>query len=271
MRKILLLCIAIAGLYSCSTDFDLLETTSETTQVAAKNSSDNVKLLRAWTSDSSSPIEQKFVRRFMVKVKNLAYQKEVMIHHKTYNGNWVDIPLTYMQSIPNDEEIWVGEVTPDTQIYEDEFAIKYIVDGQTYWDNNNADNYSMPLSIGAYLSSEIEVLVDPFYTRFYGRYFSVNTDVKRNYGSPGAVEVVYTTDGWITTETAALSYQRYFRVGYAEYIQSPNQYDVDKWATSIRVNADVTTIEYAIVYKVDGQEYWDNNFGKNYVINKEEF
>ncbi len=268
MRKIYLVVFTILGLYSCTNDTDSLDTVNESIELAAKSSSTNVKLIRAWTSNSSSPVQQQYVRRFVVKVKNLAYQKQVTIYHATNNGTWVDIPLTYQQSIENNEEIWVGEVAPDTQYYADEFVVKYTVDGVTYWDNNNGTNYSMPLSIGAYLAPEVEAFVDNYYTRFYGNYFAINVDVRRDYGAVGTVEVVYTTDNWATTQTASLSYQRYFRVGYADYIQSPNQFDIDKWETSVNVGPGVNSIQYAVVYKVAGQEYWDNNFGKNYTINK---
>jgi len=72
----------------------------------------------------------------------------------------------------------------------------------------------------------------------------------------------------VTQEVAALTYQRYFRVGYANYIMSPNQFDVAVYDTTIRVADDVPGIEFAIVYKVKGKEYWDNNYGANYVLNK---
>ncbi len=267
MKKIYLVLVTVLGLYSCTNDTDNLDLANEGVEVAAKNSSTNVKLLRAWTSNSSSPVEQRFVRRFVVKVKNLSYQKQVAIRHATYNGDWVDIPLTFQQSVGDDEEIWVGEVTPDTQYYSDSFAVKYTVNGKTYWDNNNGSNYSMPVNIGAYLAPEVEVSVDTYYTRFTGSYFAINVDARRNYGSAGSVEVIYTTDNWATTQRTSLSYQRYFRVGYAHYIQSPNQFDIDKWETSVQVGPNVNAIEYAVVYKVNGQEYWDNNFGGNYTIN----
>lgn len=267
MKKIYLVLVVVLGLYSCKQDAEITDATNTSIELAAKNSSENVTLLRAWTSNGSSPVRRKYVRRFEVKVKNLAFQKEVAIHHATYAGNWVDIPLRYEQSIDNDEEIWVGEVEPDTEIYSDEFVIKYTVDGQTYWDNNNGDNYSMLVNIGAYLAPEIEVSVDKYYTRFAGTYFNINVDARRNYGAVGAVEIVYSTDGWTTTNRVSLSYQRYFRVGYAHYIQSPNQFDIDKWETSVRLDPDISSVEYAIVYKVNGQEYWDNNYGKNYIIN----
>ncbi|MEW7288943.1 hypothetical protein [Aquimarina sp. 2304DJ70-9] len=268
MKKIVTLLVVALGMYSCTKDADHLDLGAKSIEIAAKNSSDNVKLLKAWTSNSSSPVRQRYVRRFVVKVKNLAFQKEVTIHHATYNGNWVDIPLTYQQSIGENEEIWVGEVEPDTEIYSDEFVVKYSVNGETYWDNNKGSNYSMLVNIGANLAPEVEVMVDSYYTRLSGNYFAINVDARRNYGASGTIEVVYSTDGWNTSQMASLSYQRYFRVGYAHYIQSPNQFDIDKWETSVHVDPNVTSIEYAVVYKTDGEEYWDNNYGKNYTINK---
>lgn len=271
MRKLFLVCAIAFGVYSCTQDVDLEDSQLESELVAAKNSADQVKLIRAWTSNSSSPIRRRYVRRFVVKVKNLAFQKEVAIHHATYNNGWVDIPLTYQQSIGNNEEIWVGEVAPDVELYSDEFVVKYTTNGQVFWDNNNGSNYSMLVNIGAYLSPDVEVFVDTYYTRFSGNYFSINVDARRDYGSAGSVEIVYTTDGWATQQRVPLSYQRYFRVGYAHYIQSPNQFDIDKWETSIQVESTVSEIEYAVVYTTNGEEYWDNNFGKNYVITKTTF
>ncbi len=269
MRKIYLVVVTMLVLCSCSTDKDVLDIENESIELAAKSSSDNVKLLRAWTSNSSSPVRRRYVRRFAVKVKNIAFQKEVAIHHLTNDGVWVDIPLVFQQSIANDEEVWIGEVTPETESYADQFVVKYKVNGQTYWDNNNGANYSMLVNMGAYLAPNIELSVDTFYTRFYGNNFNINVDARRNYGAPGTIEVVYTTDGWVTTKRAALSYQRYFRVGYAHYIQSPNQFDIDKWETSVSVDSNIDTIEYAVVYTVNDQEYWDNNHGKNYTITKQ--
>ncbi|WP_299219448.1 carbohydrate-binding protein [uncultured Aquimarina sp.] len=268
MRKIYLVLSVILGLFSCTSDVDNLDSEMKSIELSAKTSSENVKLLSAWTANRSSPVHINYQRKFKVKVKNLAYQKEVAIHHATYNGNWVDIPLTFEQAIENDEEIWVGEVTPDYEIYSDEFVVKYTVNGETYWDNNSGKNYSMLVNVGGYLSPEINVELNKSFTRPTGSSFAINVNARRNYGAPATVEVVYTTDGWVTKNTVPLAYQRYFRVGYAHYIMSPNQFDVDVYDTSIRVAEDVQSIDFAIVYKIDGQEYWDNNYGSNYTLSK---
>ncbi|WP_299312392.1 carbohydrate-binding protein [uncultured Aquimarina sp.] len=268
MRKIYLVFSVILGLFSCTSDVDNLDSEIKSIELSEKISSENVKLLSAWTANRSSPVHINYQRKFKVKVKNLGYQKEVVIHHATFDGNWVDIPLTFEQAIDNDEEIWIGELTPDYEVYSDEFVVKYMVNGKTYWDNNSGKNYSMLVNVGGYLSPEINVELNKSFTRPTGSSFAINVNSRRNYGTTTTVEVVYTTDSWATKTTIPLTYQRYFRVGYAHYIMSPNQFDVDIYDTSIRVSEDVQSIDFAIVYKVDGQEYWDNNYGRNYTLSK---
>ncbi|MBW1294728.1 carbohydrate-binding protein [Aquimarina litoralis] len=268
MRKIYLVLSIIFGLYSCASDIDTLDSEMTSIEVSSKSSSENVKLISAWTANRSSPVQINYQRKFKVKVKNLAYQKEVAIHHATNDGDWVDIPLTYDQSIGNDEEIWVGEVTPDYEMYSTDFVVKYTVDGQTYWDNNNGKNYSMLVNMGGFLAPDVHVEVNDSFTRSAGTSFAINVNARRNYGANVTVEVVYTTDNWVTKNTVPMSYQRYFRVGYAHYIMSPNQFDVDVYDTLIRVHDEVQSIEFAIVYKVNGEEYWDNNYGNNYTLDK---
>lgn len=267
MRNFYLIVFVVFGLYSCEKDTDIELSEMKSIELISKNSSRNVQLLRAWSSNESSPVQQKHLRRFTVKVKNIAYEKEVIVHHLTVNGNWIDIPLSYQQSITDDYEIWEGEVEPSNQLYGEEFAIKYSTNGNTYWDNNEGNNYSMPVSIGAYLASDIQISLDPYYTRFANNYLAINLDVRHVYGANITnVEVVYSTDGWQTEQRNQLNYYRYFRVGYSEYIISPNQYDIDKYGTSIRFTTNVDKVEFAVVYTVNGQEYWDNNYENNYTL-----
>jgi hypothetical protein len=43
---------------------------------------------------------------------------------------------------------------------------------------------------------------------------------------------------------------------------------MERWYSSISMDPSVSKIEYAVVYKVNGTQYWDNNFGKNYIVYK---
>ena len=82
-----------------------------------------------------------------VRVENLAFQKSVQARH-TFDG-WVNVP-------PDLALIWEGTVEKATDRFGMmiplphakwtgvvEFAIRYQVAGQTYWDNNNSQNYKV--------------------------------------------------------------------------------------------------------------------------------
>jgi hypothetical protein len=58
----------------------------------------------------------------------------------------------------------------------------------------------------------------------------------------------------------------YFTVGAAQVISSPNKWGMERWLTNISLPSNVTKIEYAVKYKVNGTDYWDNNFGHNFVV-----
>lgn len=267
MKRCIVILVALV-LYSCAQDTEQLGTEITSLEMASKKSSSNVQLLKVWTANASSPVHQSYIRTFSVKIKNLAFQKEVFIHHATKQGDWIDIPLSYEQSVENNEEIWTAEVDMDSDILDTEFVVKYVVDGQEYWDNNNGLNYNIEENEGAYLASGIQVSLNTRNTKFSGSYFNINADLKHSYSAPIEVEVRYTTDGWATYKTAMLSYQRYYRVGYANYILSPNQFDASVYETSVWVDSSVEAIEFALVYKSEGVEYWDNNYGSNYVLQK---
>src|SRR4051812_6193966 len=76
-----------------------------------------------------------------VKVKNVAYRKDVQIRFGT-PGQWQDAPLTWMANYGN-YDLFELQPAPWVGYPSVEFAIRYTPDmGETYWDNNNFANYS---------------------------------------------------------------------------------------------------------------------------------
>ena len=69
-------------------------------------------------------------------VENLAFAKDVEIHYRTRDGSWHDAPLHWKANF-GDFDVFGAEEIP----YTEEFAIRYSVDGSTYWDNNGFANY----------------------------------------------------------------------------------------------------------------------------------
>ena len=185
--------------------------------------------------------------------------------------------MNYDFSINNDQEIWSGRFSEGgysiTSRYDDEFVIKYEVNGTTYWDNNNGENYMVNGNGYQFGKPELNVSVDQDFTNFYySQYgdkstFSIVADV-RNLAPDKEVGIVYTNDGWNTQNYLPLNFQRYWLNGYFNYINSPTAYETERWTGSVNIDNAITSITYAVVYKVNGKEYWDNNYDKNYTVNK---
>jgi len=152
-------------------------------------------------------------------------------------------------------------------------VVRYEVNGQKYWDNNGNKNYKMGNLEGTYLRPDLNICVDTQSSTIYNQYsdiannFSVYVDV-RNLNPSKQVTLVYTTDNWRTAKKASLGYVQWYTVGARQWLTSPNSYGMERWGTNLSIPASVNAVQYAVVYKVNGIEYWDNNFGKNYTATK---
>ncbi|MDH7445440.1 carbohydrate-binding protein [Aquimarina sp. 2201CG14-23] len=278
MRKYIYFLVCLIS-FSCTTDNDLLEDQSienhEITVDQSIKSSNPVDLVKSFSSYSYYRGFDTYVRRFTVKVANLAFEKKVSVYHQKVDGNWEEIPMSYNYSIGTDE-IWTLDYqNTGSRIYDDEFVIRYEVNGNVYWDNNNGINYSMSRHEGAFFAIEdLNVSADDNYSALFPRYgtdqsqFNVVVDV-RNIAPDKDVSVVYTYDGWQTKFNFSLDYNPYWYSGYQQAIVSPNVNNLERWSGYVYdVPADITEIVYAVVYKVNGETYWDNNYGKNYTVRK---
>lgn len=205
-----------------------------------------------------------------VEVQNIGYAKNVTIHY-TYNGtDWFDTAATYYKATVGNYEAWHFQTDPNTVEYPYRsgsycrFAIKYEVNGQTYWDNNNGQNYMVRKGrVGSDIYAIGSAGLKLEYGRAYDRQLSGNIQVK-NLGYAKDIKVHYSTDGWATSSTVNATYSGQF----TEYggIPLPYPTDVELWTFSTpTLPADATEVEYSLTYTVNGVTYWDNNFNNNYV------
>ncbi|HBD94297.1 MAG TPA: endonuclease [Spirochaetia bacterium] len=237
-----------------------------------------VELVKAYTSASSYHGSGGNTRSFIIKVKNAGFEKQVVIHHSINTlGPWVDLTADYVGPAETGYEIWAlndyRSFSYADEILGKEFVVKYVVNGQTYWDNNAGKNYSMGYLDGTYLNPNLNVLQAG--ASFYGvgtspSTFYVNADV-RNIGYNKTVKVVYSFDNWATTYTENLKFADFYQVGYSQFVESPNVHNIERWRKSITVPADVENLEYAIAYDVNGSTQWDNNYGNNYKMVKTQY
>lgn len=283
MKKIAFLLILVFTIFSCSNDDNLNSgpATVSSTNTSRLAPNENVKLLKVFTSSDALYGFANYVRNFKVEVKNLAYNKSVVISHKMADGTWKDYSLKYISTTTTNTEIWGADLTINTSYYDgdtpsllfaDEFVVRYEVNGTKYWDNNGGQNYKMGALEGTFLRTDLNISVDTNYSTIYNGYSNTNTfsaqvDV-RNINPTKLVSVIYTTDNWNTVKTAPLSFVPTLTVGARQWVTSPNRFGMERWAVNIEIPNTVNAVKFAVVYKVNGQEYWDNNYEQNYTVVK---
>lgn len=280
MKKLLLLVLVNLVLLSCTQnkDFEI-----ENQKVAQENSVSRlangvqVKLIKAKDSRSYQcrygTCASYQLREYIVEVANLDYNKNVAVHQELPNGQWEDIPLTYSNTTNTGTEIWKtltvktvsGNNPSPTTAYGEKIAVKYEVNGQTYWDNNYGDNYFIANynrhanSSFLFLNEEyaISQSSSSFYSYANTSFVNVIADI-RNIAFAKEVKIVYSTDNWVTTNEYNLSFDA------SNYIVNDST-GFERWSVSFSIPI-ANKISYALSYKVNGQTYWDNNFGENYTM-----
>ena len=73
-----------------------------------------------------------------VKVQNLAFAKDVAVHYTPDNVTWKDMSLAFVAPSFGNYDLFSGTVNEQVE----QFVIRYSVNGQTFYDNNNGQNYS---------------------------------------------------------------------------------------------------------------------------------
>lgn len=193
-----------------------------------------------------------------VEVENIAYDKKVTIHYSFDGVEWADCEAEYYKPTWGNYEAWKFETPTKLPSYRGsitvQFAIKYEVNGQTYWDNNNGKNYS--IHAGYSDSGRFDFGVGGIANRIAYK----SDDTVRGWlqlkdlGEQKDVKVVYSTDNWTTTNEVDAKYYTTF---------SQNNY-VQEWSYTIPTSTN--NLQYKLSYTVNGTTYIDDNFGEYYTV-----
>ncbi len=231
----------------------VMSTTSGDVMVKLVEAFDHEHFYRGYTRE----------RRFVIRVKNIAYNKTVFVRHKMANGVWTNLKASYKAPAGNGWETWELFLNSTSDLIvtnlADEFVLGYTVSGSTYWDNNAGQNYRLAKNAGPLLGRGVMVSAVYLYNAGNGA-----VDV-RNVGYTKEVTIVYTTNNWKTVHTVQASYagpRVYY--GYSAF-DNPNIYGVERWYFFVP-SFYGQTLQYAVKYTVNGQTYWDNNEGANYTV-----
>jgi hypothetical protein len=188
---------------------------------------------------------------YQIVVQNLAFQKHVAIHGTTGSGApFVDREAAFQESLPDGRELW--KLTTGDEVLE--FVVKYGVLGTTFFDNNGGANYTQPPVFDEFdaLLGRVPQVVLGTSGFADATHISVLAAVK-NLAFVKQVGIVFTTNHWATSGVA---------FGHFDHpLKSGNEV----WQVEAVVGA-ATQVDFAIFYRVNGQEFWDNNFWRNYTL-----
>lgn len=173
-----------------------------------------------------------------------AGSKSVYVHYRVNSYDWTDVSAAFLTKLNPETEIWVASISGSELT---DYAIKYVGDGNVYWDNNNGKNYQFSQPLGV---ANIKALR---YGSKTPSYYQIYAAVK-NLAYNKVVKVRYTEDNWATYQEAELDYNH-----------SISNSDTEIWCTTLTLDPTKTDqFYYCLSYEVNGQIYWDNNFGQNY-------
>ena len=213
-----------------------------------------VKLLRAEASNTLGRIPTEGLT-FDILLKNLAYAKHVTVHLNNGAGAWTDLDGSYVRTVDGQSELWQASIRyydPSSASATYTFSLKYEVAGMTFVDDNGGKNYTLQVNYDGLLLGTPVLLAaantDPGSARVYGTIDVQNLAYSKN------VTVFYTTDNWLTVQSARASYRA-----------TPPSSNAETWEFVLE---GVTTlpVQYAIAYQTSGVTYWDNNYGQNYSL-----
>ncbi len=204
-----------------------------------------------------------------VKVKNIAFAKDVGFVCALSDGTWIDEAMAWQKSFGNYDLFSFS----DSSITTNEFAVRYTVDGQTFWDNNNGANYR----------------VDEINPNTVGGNVVLNAATARQ-GSESGGGFVFTTswvEGNIYVKNLSFNKRVGIRLssnGWASFLDTNATFggtvpvaegssQVEMWTFKTpEFNLDAThpDFNFAIFYNdLDtGEWFWDDNFGQSYTLSK---
>lgn len=175
---------------------------------------------------------------------------DALTNNYPYGPSWKDYSCQYVGNLNDGYQLWKCSLTSsfDCNVL---YSIKYEVNGGTYLDTNTALNYTQNNTMGAAVVKVNEHQNDTGNSQYSLN--NINVSLK-NLGTNKVARVRYTEDNWATWRDANLSYVK------------TNQDSSEEWGCYINHSnySIINNFHYAVYYQVNGQTYWDNNFGRNY-------
>lgn len=184
-------------------------------------------------------------------VQNIAFQKHVSVRGtRPGTPSWTDHFASFQESLPDGRELWKLTTTEELV----EFAASLGVNGALFWDNNGGTNYRQPQVFDEFDAELGRVPAIVLGSKAFSdaTHAHIVTAVK-DLAFAKQVGALYTTNGWASASVAFCSFDRVLKSGN------------EVWSATFPVGG-VPRVDFALFYRVNGLEFWDNNFSRNYTL-----
>ena len=201
-----------------------------------------------------------------IAVKNIAYVKEVNVRYNKGDGTWGTIPASYVKNNTSDGlEVWsFNSDGIDVFCSATEFYIEYKVNGNTYYDSNYGNNYTIkPISGYSYIQDgytfgkqkAVVTSIAKGSMMGYNQSAEVTVRVNSTTATTSSQKVTYNENNYGWQSTTVTSSLNSLADGSSEAVLRLPLIDGDYIPSNLQL---------AAAYTVNGITYWDNNFGSNY-------
>jgi len=206
-----------------------------------------------------------------VKVQNLAYTKNVVVRYTPDNVHWTNKALAWEAPSFGNYDLFSGTINEQVE----QFAIRYMVHGETFWDNNDGQNYNFQGNLTTIGENVALYKATARQGTQAGGGFTVTTSwlegevVVNNFGFSKKVGIVISVDGGATWSAVdgnlsgtTTSDGKFIGSGQVWTFKTPE----------LNLNPASDKFIFAVFHHdfASGKDFWDNNFGQNYQISKDE-
>ena len=209
---------------------------------------------------------------FLMLVENLGFNKQVDIVWAGEDCAWQTLAASYHRKQGEGQELWSAEFK-QTQATKKalpgtiQLGLRYRVNGEEYWDNNDGWNYVSEADSGVKVIGTVPVLNIDFTERITDAQKSIPVSVAVNQSFAAKKIVIHwTNDNWQHTyKTPCFLKKDHWQKSVGSAATNPNQYGVEIWKGRLNFR-NAFRVQYYIACEGKAQTVWDNNGGDNYVV-----
>lgn len=217
--------------------------------------------------DTGRPVQH---LSFLVRVANVAYEKQLDVLWAGEDGFWRTLPAHYLRDAPEGEEYWAASTALALDAEHAlpgnvEFCLRYRVRGEQHWDNNDGRNHALEADAGVRLPTGLEMLDLAAHrpAKAASRSLPVAVAVDARLEAQ-RVTVHWTTDDWRTTRDTACRLRRdYWDAECGSNARNPNQYGVQVWDAALDLGRAPNALYRIVCESVRGR-LWDDDVARGF-------